>query len=258
MQKLKHGQTGAEVTRLQEALNDRSRARGLPQIAVDGDLGPETAAAVQRVGRALGALESTLKTARVQGVVSIGLQRIIRWPASRTPAQLARARSRARKAVRQPAGGLRIVTRSTWGARAPRGPYAALGRVARRVVHHTAFPSLKITSPMLERAHMRVMQGWHFARGFSDLGYHYVVFPSGRVYEGRPASALGAGVAGHNTGSIHVSFAGNFEFEKPTPAALAAAKLLLDRWDAQLVGHYQLQPNACPGSNLKPRLKELA
>lgn len=96
MQKLKARDTGPAVLRLQQALNQRSRARQLPLISEDGDLGPDTASAVQRVGRALGATEETLRQARASGVIGVGLQRIIRWPAGRTPAQLARAAARKR------------------------------------------------------------------------------------------------------------------------------------------------------------------
>jgi len=91
---LKQGDHGTEVERLQAAYNDRARPRGFALIDVDGDFGPETALAFRRIGRALGAKESTLK----QAVVSIGLQRIIRWPTSRTPVQLVRAAQRKRAA----------------------------------------------------------------------------------------------------------------------------------------------------------------
>lgn len=100
MEVLKAGQSGPEVRHLQAALNDRARNRGLPLIKVDGEFGPDTAASIQRVGRALGALETNLKDARVKGVVSVGLQRMIRWPGGRTEDQLRRARDRAQKVKR--------------------------------------------------------------------------------------------------------------------------------------------------------------
>lgn len=98
MRILKAGDTGPEVSALQTAVNARARARGLRTIEVDGDLGPETLAGVQRVGRALGALESTLSLARSKSEVPIGLQRIIRWPGTRTADQLQRARDRQKQA----------------------------------------------------------------------------------------------------------------------------------------------------------------
>lgn len=105
MQTLKLGARGSEVERLQLAINQRSIPRGFGLIAVDGDLGPQTLKAVQRVGRALGALETTLKQAREDSEVSIGLQRMIRYPEARDAKQLRRARER----------GDRIVTNESTG-----------------------------------------------------------------------------------------------------------------------------------------------
>jgi hypothetical protein len=106
MQTLRLGATGAEVIALQRALNQRAAARRLPRINADGELGPQTANSVVRVGRALGAAEATLSKIRTHGV-SVGLQRIIRWPGSRTPVQLARAAARKRAAAKSPATGQR-------------------------------------------------------------------------------------------------------------------------------------------------------
>ncbi len=61
-------------------------------IDVDGELGRQTKLAVERVGRALGATEQTVG----RGKVPFGVQRMIRWPAARTPVQRARARKRAK------------------------------------------------------------------------------------------------------------------------------------------------------------------
>jgi hypothetical protein len=85
---------GKDVRALQKALNERAHARNLPTIDVDGEYGPRTAAAVRRIGWALGALEATLD----QGA-TLGLQTIIRDPKRRNGDQLRRARQRARAAV---------------------------------------------------------------------------------------------------------------------------------------------------------------
>jgi hypothetical protein len=92
MQTLKLGSTGPDVRALQAAINARAAARGLPAIDVDGEYGAETEAAAKRLARALGALEATI----AKPGTSIGEQRIIRWPTSRTPAQYARAAGRRR------------------------------------------------------------------------------------------------------------------------------------------------------------------
>src|SRR5689334_1590307 len=84
--------TGADVKRLQEALNQRLKARHLALIDADGEYGVDTASAVRRVGYLLGALEATL----AEGA-PVGLQQIILDPDARNKAQLARAGARAKE-----------------------------------------------------------------------------------------------------------------------------------------------------------------
>jgi hypothetical protein len=131
------------------------------------------------------------------------------------------------------------------------------------VIHHTVYtfatgPDATVSD---EAAAMRQIQAGHFARGFTDIGYHRVVFPSGRIWEGRPAWAIGAHVLNHNTGSVGVSCQGNYETQSPTPALIAAAHKAFEGLPgsgAPLYGHYQLQATACPGRNLKPKIGAIA
>lgn len=128
---LRYGDKREAVRRLQVALDKRSTyyrrayGGGFPSVKIDGKLGPDTATAVQRVGRALGAMESTLKTTRDTGVVSVGLQRMIRWPALRNPAQLGRARDRkeatATKATAGPAVALKWIAQYVGKTEQPPG-----------------------------------------------------------------------------------------------------------------------------------------
>lgn len=244
-------QRGADVKALQVALNKRARHRGLPQVTVDGVFGRQTSQAAHDVAWALGAYQPDLD----RPGFGKRLQRIVRYPATRTPAQLARARKRQEEIARRS----KLIRRADWGARPPRSSYTPTTK-QRVVIHHTAALARVFKSAAAERLHMRVIQGWHFTRGFIDIGYQRVVFPSGRVYEGRPLGTLGAGVTGHNTGSVHYSLAGNFEIEKPTRAALdAVSRQMTADGTADLTryGHYQLQPNACPGRHMKPHVQDL-
>ena len=49
---------------------------------------------------------------------------------------------------------------------------------------------------------------WHKARGFVDVGYHYVVYLDGSVHEGRPLAQVGAHCRGHNAHSVGVCYVG--------------------------------------------------
>jgi len=59
---------------------------------------------------------------------------------------------------------------------------------------------------------------WHLARGFSDIGYHYLVHIDGRVEAGRPLDQVGAHVQGHNTGSIGCSYVGGVDADNVNKA----------------------------------------
>ncbi|MGC1471541.1 MAG: N-acetylmuramoyl-L-alanine amidase [Psychroserpens sp.] len=52
---------------------------------------------------------------------------------------------------------------------------------------------------------------WHKDRGWSGIGYHYVVRLDGTVEKGRPDAKNGAGVRGHNHDSIHVVYVGGLD-----------------------------------------------
>jgi len=110
-----------------------------------------------------------------------------------------------------------------------------------------------------EKQRMRDLQRIHQGQGWTDIGYALVCFPSGRIYEGRPAWAVGAHTLGHNTGYAGWSADGNYETSEPTPELLDAchrARVALGVADKPLFGHYQLGPTACPGRHLKPHLGE--
>lgn len=51
----------------------------------------------------------------------------------------------------------------------------------------------------------------HRERGFSTVGYHYIIFPDGRVEQGRPESRIGAHCQGQNYHSIGVAYVGGLD-----------------------------------------------
>lgn len=121
-------------------------------------------------------------------------------------------------------------------------------RIEMIVVHHTA-SSPDVTLEQLRRVHT--------ALGFSDVGYHYLVFDDGRVLAGRDVSRVGAHTRGHNAYSIGVAAVGNYESGRPSDKLLAALEELLlhlvDRYriDARRVyAHRELAKTVCPGRHL--------
>lgn len=55
---------------------------------------------------------------------------------------------------------------------------------------------------------------WHQNRGWSGIGYHYVIKRDGEIEAGRPEYWDGAHVKGHNKGTIGICLIGDKLFEK--------------------------------------------
>lgn len=157
-----------------------------------------------------------------------------------------------------------LVRRRDWRARMHRRPYFPRGPLRAVVLHHTARPAayLAAAKPAAEGAYVRRIQDAHVDRGFTDIGYHVVIMPSGRIFLGRPLGALGAHVTGFNTGTIGIALAGNFEWEDPTAAALRSLGLMRDRVAREfgpvaMVGHRDVASTRCPGRALYGLLDEV-
>ncbi len=96
---------GSDIRALQSAANRRLKARGLGRYAVEVDsvVGAKTIRAVRKAAWALGARRHTLRQLKNRvstRVISIGVQRMIRYPGRRLPVQRARGASRLRELKR--------------------------------------------------------------------------------------------------------------------------------------------------------------
>jgi len=100
----------------------------------------------------------------------------------------------------------------------------------------------------------------HKDRGWSDIGYHYLIDRDGTVAKGRPIERVGAHVRGHNAGSIGISlFGGHGSSENDafadnfTPEQDAALRDLLSDLRREypaikrISGHNEFAAKACPG-----------
>ena len=52
---------------------------------------------------------------------------------------------------------------------------------------------------------------WHLQRGFSDIGYHYVIYRDGSIHNGRDVNISGAHCTNHNSKSIGVCYIGGLD-----------------------------------------------
>lgn len=127
------------------------------------------------------------------------------------------------------------------------------------IVHHSASGSAVTTVEKIDR--------WHKERGWSGIGYHYVIYPDGSVNKGRHINKTGAHCKNHNTGSIGICVAGNFEVEpvtvpqkfgiEGTPGLFGLIEDLLEKYDlswSDVYAHRELGNSTCPGEALYKEL----
>lgn len=160
-----------------------------------------------------------------------------------------------------------VISRDKWGARDPGKICGDVVAPYRMSIHHTAQPDNDGDDPA---ARLRQMQAYHIdSNGWCDIGYHFVVSQSGKLYQGRSDERRpGAHVGNQNAGNIGISFIGNYQVSQPPAAQLDAAVSLMKwvkdtyniPWTRDAVrGHRQWpgQSTSCPGDNLLAKIDDM-
>lgn len=125
-------------------------------------------------------------------------------------------------------------------------------REINRIVIHCAD-----TTPSMDVGVKEIRQ-WHVAKGWSDIGYHYVITRNGVIEKGRPIEQRGAHVAGHNDDTIGVclvgGYGGAFDYTRTQMIALESLvmQLMLDHEALIVCGHTDLDDSkTCPNFNVR-------
>lgn len=129
------------------------------------------------------------------------------------------------------------------------------------IVHCSATPEGKDYT-------VETIRQWHLQRGFSDIGYHYVIYRDGSIHTGRNESVIGAHCSGHNSKSIGVCYIGGVEKDGKTPkdtrtkeqkeALLSILKSLKEKYPkAKIYGHRDFSSKACPSFDAKTEYSSL-
>ncbi|GGP91747.1 FG-GAP-like repeat-containing protein [Streptomyces griseomycini] len=190
-----------------------------------------------------------------------------------------------------------IITQAEWGASTDYDGTPSYGtEIKAAVIHHTGVDSDNSVSCADSRARLRSIQQEHFARGYYDIGYNFVVDRCGQIFEGRSGGTdlpvVGAHDVGFNTDTLGISYIGNFESAQPSRAAMdSIARVVawkfgmygidptgkvtltsgteagvsgnkIDQGESvtlpRVFGHRDTNYTACPGKNLHPKLSRIA
>lgn len=105
------------------------------------------------------------------------------------------------------------------------------------IVHHSGGTD---ANPLLDTSHhtAKMMEQWHLAKGWDGLGYTYVIHKNGDIWKGRPEHRNGAHTVTHNTKSIGICLAGNFDATLPTDAQTKSLTALLK----DICQRYKIKP----------------
>jgi len=155
-----------------------------------------------------------------------------------------------------------VVPRRAWAhARPIPARMDRMQPVWRITVHHDGMAPVTLRGERDVADRIDLIRQSHQERGWGDIGYHFIVDPEGRIWEGRPLSYQGAHVGATNEGNLGVLCLGNFEVQHPTGAQVAALDGFLIQ---QMRGygvtarylhtHRELAPTACPGRNLQAHM----
>lgn len=117
------------------------------------------------------------------------------------------------------------------------------------IVIHTSATRNKQTGEIVDASAASIRRYHIEEKGWSDIGYHFVVRMDGKIEEGRALKKAGAHVAGFNAQTIGICLSGHGNFAAPTPEQLEAAIGLvcdlIDRFN--LVDEFEKNPSRVLG-----------
>ncbi len=192
-----------------------------------------------------------------------------------------------------------LITRSQWGADEDKTTWETeYARVEKFIIHHSGSSKLEPPVPDSDgsgeyKDKVKSIYSFHASK-WGDIGYNYLIDPSGNIYEGRFGGngAIGAHAGGSNTGSVGISILGTYgytynktlengETEEVTISHPLTQKIItslekLIGWVAAnnnmnlnkisefhgdnidgVVGHRDVGATNCPGDNLHQKLDNI-
>lgn len=108
----------------------------------------------------------------------------------------------------------------------------------------------------------KMIDNWHRKRGWSGIGYHFVIRLDGTLEFGRKIGDIGAHVAGHNSGSIGICYVGGLRDDKPCDTMTSPQEMTFIRLvnslrfvlgPLALHGHNEFANKACPSFDVRKK-----
>lgn len=157
-----------------------------------------------------------------------------------------------------------IVGEKTWAIIVPNESSLQVSRrtINRIIVHCTATPEGRVET-------VESVRRMHKAKGWADIGYHYLIGLNGERWNGRNVNLVGAHCEGYNANSIGVCYVGGCDksmkvkdtrTDKQKAALIALLKDLRKLYPkAKIVSHRDLdrKGKACPSFDATNEYKDI-
>jgi hypothetical protein len=160
-----------------------------------------------------------------------------------------------------------VMARSTWAKGGPdMGNINPMLPIRNITIHHDALTPFYATDAASTQARIELIRSSHRQKNWADIGYHFAIDRSGRVYEARSIRFQGAHVKDHNEGNIGILCLGNFEVQWPSEQQLNAlavhARTLRRKYNVPanaVVTHREWRgaQTLCPGGRLQTKVEVL-
>jgi len=128
------------------------------------------------------------------------------------------------------------------------------------IIHCSATPENRDVS-------VETIRDWHTSRGWSDIGYHYIIGLNGDIQEGRLLERQGAHVRGYNKGSIGICYIGGVDANLKAKDTRTEAQIsslnyflcdLMEKYKgATLHGHNEFSSKDCPSFDVQTEYKDI-
>jgi N-acetyl-anhydromuramyl-L-alanine amidase AmpD len=142
----------------------------------------------------------------------------------------------------------------------------AMNGIQRITVHHEGFQPVYFRDERSTAQRINAVRNAHLARGWADIGYHFIIDREGRIWEGRDLRYQGAHASDQNEHNIGVMLLGNFDRQAPTQAQTSSLQLTLNSLmrshhvrKNRVFTHQELprQATSCPGRSLQAHMVTL-
>ena len=155
-----------------------------------------------------------------------------------------------------------VIARSRWAKGSPIPSRMNRMRPVKRItVHHDGMSIYTATAWNDTASRLETIRSSHLRRTpekFGDIGYHFAIDPSGRVWQCRPLSWQGAHVARQNQGNLGIVVLGNYDKQtvnaKQQAALVRFMRVCMKQYKvpvSKVATHQEMDATACPGRSLQ-------